>query len=141
MFPGTGAPDAVISTPALNEEPPSSAGERVPLLRIATGRSGDKGNFANIGLIARTPELAAVLREQVTAERRVLRVGVGRPAPAVGVAGNGRDQRRAHHAHTAQARDPVGRGLPRRGRPVPPRPGRRRGRRADGADACGVLRI
>jgi hypothetical protein len=41
----------------------------VPLRRIAWARSGDKGNDANIGLIARRPELVAVLREQVTAAR------------------------------------------------------------------------
>jgi hypothetical protein len=41
----------------------------VPLRAIAWGRSGDKGNDANVGLIARRPELARVIREQVTAER------------------------------------------------------------------------
>jgi hypothetical protein len=64
-----GAPDAVTSTPVLAEAAPADEGVEVPLLRIATGRSGDKGNLANIGLIARRPELAAVLAEQVTAER------------------------------------------------------------------------
>lgn len=42
---------------------------RVPLRRIAWARSGDKGNDANIGLIARRPEFASVLRERVTASR------------------------------------------------------------------------
>jgi hypothetical protein len=41
----------------------------VPLRAIAWGRSGDKGDKANIGLIARRPEFVAVIREQVTAER------------------------------------------------------------------------
>jgi hypothetical protein len=41
----------------------------VPLRRIAYGRSGDKGDTANIGLIARRPEFARVIREQVTPER------------------------------------------------------------------------
>jgi hypothetical protein len=63
-----GSPDAVISTPLLEESEPDP-GVRVPLLRIATGRSGDKGDLANIGLLARTPALAAVLRRQVTAAR------------------------------------------------------------------------
>ena len=40
----------------------------VPLVRIAWGRSGDKGNTANIGLIARKPEYLAVIRAQVTPE-------------------------------------------------------------------------
>ena len=41
----------------------------VPLRRIACGSSGDKGDSANIGLIARRPELAAVIRDQVTPQR------------------------------------------------------------------------
>jgi hypothetical protein len=42
---------------------------RVQLLRVAHARSGDKGDIANIGLIARRPELYPVLVQQVTAER------------------------------------------------------------------------
>ncbi|MDQ3936634.1 MAG: terpene utilization protein AtuA, partial [Actinomycetota bacterium] len=49
--------------------PPVAEPVTVPLRRIAYGRSGDKGNDANIGLIARTPELLPVIREQVTAGR------------------------------------------------------------------------
>jgi hypothetical protein len=41
----------------------------VPLIRIAYGRSGDKGDTSNIGLIARSPELLPVLRAQVTPQR------------------------------------------------------------------------
>lgn len=44
-------------------------GTLVPLRRIAWGRSGDKGNAANIGLIARRPDLVPVIREQVTPQR------------------------------------------------------------------------
>ncbi len=46
------------------------AGDRfeVPLIAIAYGRSGDKGDISNIGLIARKPEYLALLREQVTPE-------------------------------------------------------------------------
>jgi hypothetical protein len=40
----------------------------VPLVRIAWGRSGDKGNTANIGLIARKPEYLTIIRAQVTPE-------------------------------------------------------------------------
>ncbi|MFC4945747.1 acyclic terpene utilization AtuA family protein [Pseudonocardia sp. GCM10023141] len=64
-----GDPDAVTGTPVLDEAVPAVDGQEVPLLRIATGRSGDKGNLANIGLIARRPEFTPVLAEQVTAER------------------------------------------------------------------------
>jgi len=42
---------------------------RVPLMRIAHARSGDKGDTANIGLIARSPECYAWLRENIPAER------------------------------------------------------------------------
>lgn len=41
----------------------------VPLLRIAHGRSGDKGNSVNIGVIARDPKWIGVLRAELTAER------------------------------------------------------------------------
>jgi hypothetical protein len=41
----------------------------VPLVQIAWGRSGDKGDTSNIGLIARDPALLPVLKEQVTPER------------------------------------------------------------------------
>jgi hypothetical protein len=41
----------------------------MPLRRIAHGRSGDKGNDANIGVIARRPELLPVIVDQVTASR------------------------------------------------------------------------
>jgi hypothetical protein len=41
----------------------------VPLKRLAYGRSGDKGNLANIGVIARRPEFASTIAAQVTAER------------------------------------------------------------------------
>ncbi len=42
---------------------------RVRLLRIAHARSGDKGDTANVGLIALKPEFYPVLVSQVTAER------------------------------------------------------------------------
>jgi hypothetical protein len=42
---------------------------RVPLVKIASARSGDKGNIANIGLIALRDEIYPVLLEQVTPER------------------------------------------------------------------------
>jgi hypothetical protein len=42
---------------------------RVPLSTIAHGRSGDKGNHANVAVIAYTPAGFAWLREHLTAER------------------------------------------------------------------------
>jgi len=46
------------------------AGEtkEVPLIALAYGRSGDKGDSANIGVLARKPEFVPLLREQLTAE-------------------------------------------------------------------------
>ena len=43
---------------------------RVKLQHVAHARSGDKGNTANIAVIAYAPELYPVLKEQLTAERR-----------------------------------------------------------------------
>jgi hypothetical protein len=42
---------------------------RVQLLHIAHARSGDKGDTANVGLIALRPEFYPILVDQVTAER------------------------------------------------------------------------
>jgi hypothetical protein len=42
--------------------------ERMPLSDIAHGRSGDKGNHANIAVIAYTPAGYRWLREHLTAE-------------------------------------------------------------------------
>ena len=41
----------------------------LPLACLAHARSGDKGNSANIGLVAYEPEIYPLLVEQVTAER------------------------------------------------------------------------
>jgi hypothetical protein len=42
---------------------------KVPLARIASARSGDKGEGSNVGLMARSPEAYAFMKEHVTAER------------------------------------------------------------------------
>jgi len=54
----------------MNLEPQDYDGETlsVPLERLAYARSGDKGDNANIGLIARKAEYLSVLNEQVTAQ-------------------------------------------------------------------------
>ncbi len=69
VHPGAAAPlqpgaDAPADAPPL----PGDTLE-VPLMRIAHGRSGDKGDTANIGLIARRPEFLPLLHAQVTPER------------------------------------------------------------------------
>jgi len=42
---------------------------RIPLSRVAHARSGDKGDTANIGIIAYKPEHYPLLAREVTAER------------------------------------------------------------------------
>jgi len=42
---------------------------KMKLEKIAHARSGDKGDASNVGLIAQTPALYPVLRDEVTAER------------------------------------------------------------------------
>jgi hypothetical protein len=41
----------------------------IPLSKICHARSGDKGDMANIGLIARKPEYYAIIHKYVTAEK------------------------------------------------------------------------
>lgn len=63
--------DALVrpSAPAF----PNDATVTVPLIKLAWGRSGDKGDKANIGIIARQPEylpyIYAALTEQAVADR------------------------------------------------------------------------
>jgi hypothetical protein len=49
---------------------------RVPLVHLAHARSGDKGDTANIGLVAYDPSHYELLREHVTAERVKAHLGV-----------------------------------------------------------------
>jgi len=66
-----GAEGAPASSPPLGEDVATvpSGGRTVPLRALAYARSGDKGDGANIGLMARHPDFLAIIREQVTAER------------------------------------------------------------------------
>ena len=41
----------------------------VPLIRVTHGRSGDKGDLSNIGIIARQPQWLPWLRQRLTAAR------------------------------------------------------------------------
>lgn len=71
--PTAGGFDAAGLAPALRYGAPGSAPAtdwpRVPLIRIAHGRSGDKGDKANIGIIARRPEYLQCLSDWLTPER------------------------------------------------------------------------
>lgn len=65
-----GGPPPAGSAPLAEAPPEPRPGTvSVPLRAIAWGRSGDKGNDANVGLIARSSELAAPMIEQVSAVR------------------------------------------------------------------------
>ena len=49
-------------------KPPAGAADTVPLVALAYGRSGDKGDNANIGIFARKPEYQPILDAEVTEE-------------------------------------------------------------------------
>jgi hypothetical protein len=70
VFLPNAAPDE-RPAPAAPTEPATGAPEvgpavHVPLIALAHGRSGDKGDIANIGVLARRPEFAPLLRRQLT---------------------------------------------------------------------------
>ena len=65
---GFGEP-ALGPAPQHARAPLDASSRRVPLLTLAHGRSGDKGNKANIGVIARRPEDLAALSAWLTPER------------------------------------------------------------------------
>ena len=53
--------------PSLNPSP-QGGGKSVPLIRLALARSGDKGDHANIGVIARKPEYLPYIRAALSPE-------------------------------------------------------------------------
>ena len=70
--PNTGAlPKPALAATYGNDLPQVPEGARiaVPLIALAYARSGDKGDSANIGVIARRPEFIALIREEVTPAR------------------------------------------------------------------------
>jgi hypothetical protein len=65
-----GDPSVSLGTPQLADSDGGPRGDfSVPLRSLAYARSGDKGNNANIGVIARRPEFASVIADQVTTAR------------------------------------------------------------------------
>jgi CheY-like chemotaxis protein len=62
------APPASIEA-SLAENESGAATTKVALVRLAYARSGDKGDSANIAIIARYPELMEIIRREVTVER------------------------------------------------------------------------
>ncbi|WP_218575022.1 acyclic terpene utilization AtuA family protein [Reyranella sp. CPCC 100927] len=61
-------PTEAPAAPKLPSAGPNAASETVPLVALAYGRSGDKGDNANIGIFARKPAYAAILDAEVTEE-------------------------------------------------------------------------
>lgn len=64
------AVEAATRPAAPPREPLLAGADRsVPLIALAVGRSGDKGNSANIGVIARQPDYLPFIRATLTPER------------------------------------------------------------------------
>lgn len=61
-------------------QPPTPILRDVPLYRAAHGRTGDKGNRANISVIAYHPDLYDLLVQQVTPERVAQQFAHRRPS-------------------------------------------------------------
>ncbi len=65
-------PRAISRPPAASAPSPSGEMTETPLIALAYGRSGDKGNHSNIGVIARKPEylpyIRAALSEKAVAQ-------------------------------------------------------------------------
>jgi len=61
----------VLNPPAAEPAPETLSGNciEVPLMRLALARSGDKGDTANVAIIARDPAFVPVIRREVTPQR------------------------------------------------------------------------
>lgn len=58
---------AARTVPQMNAEPATAGKTRkLPLVKLAWARSGDKGNISNIGVIARQPEYLPLILREVT---------------------------------------------------------------------------
>jgi hypothetical protein len=80
-FQGGYAPAKPTTVPTADIVPNETTIE-LPLARLAYARSGDKGNSANIAIIARKPKYVPLLRRELTPERILEHLGhlVGGPA-------------------------------------------------------------
>lgn len=66
-FAASALPDASVAA-VPPTQPRETADASVPLIALAVGRSGDKGNAANIGVIARRPDYLPWMRAALTPE-------------------------------------------------------------------------
>lgn len=67
-LPATGAPSAPAALTVASDAVATGKTVKCPLITLAYGRSGDKGDAANIGVLARKPEFVPILRTQLTVE-------------------------------------------------------------------------
>jgi hypothetical protein len=67
-FTAADLPAEAPAAPSLPTTGPNAATATVPLVALAYGRSGDKGDNANIGIFARRPEYEPILDAEVTEE-------------------------------------------------------------------------
>ncbi len=65
---GTVGAPAALPVAQSDDTDSHGATRTVPLIAVAYGRSGDKGDSANIGVLARRPEFVPLLRRWLTAE-------------------------------------------------------------------------
>jgi len=66
-IPAGGDDTVPVAMPVVETAAPAN-GATVPLIALAYGRSGDKGDIANIGILARRPEFLGAIRAALTAE-------------------------------------------------------------------------
>lgn len=77
-LPQTIAPGEAFETPApraVEAVPLSGPTATVPLIALAHGRSGDKGDIADIGILARRPEFVPAIRAGLTPQAVKARLG------------------------------------------------------------------
>ncbi len=67
-LPAPGGEATVMFTPVSDERVEVPDPIEVPLVQLAWARSGDKGNHANIGVMARKPEYLVFIRQALTPE-------------------------------------------------------------------------
>ena len=115
-----GSPADLVPGKDFDPKDPRAAGEivSVPLLRLAYGRSGDKGDSSNVGLIARKPEYLPWIASQVTADtvakylRHLVRGPVRRYAlPGIGALNFVMEEALGGGGMASLRNDPLGKGM------------------------------
>jgi len=118
MQPGSDAPlEPGADAEEQGPQPPADA-VTVPLIRIAHGRSGDKGDSSNVGIIARKPEVLPWIRSQVTASavrdylQHLVRGKVSRySVPGIGALNFVLEQALGGGGMASLRSDPLGKGM------------------------------